>query len=90
VDNGSDNRAEDQHREDERQHEPPPRIGKNEESDVETEPWVSDVEWGCVLPGQVVQHPAASRTASKQADDGTYGYEHPYELGFQHFAIALK
>ena len=37
VDDGSHDRTEDQCREDERQNEPPPRIGENEESNVEPE-----------------------------------------------------
>ena len=52
--------------------------------------WVSDAERGCVLPGQVFQHPAGGRAASKQADDDADCDQHPDKPGFQHLAIALQ
>ena len=69
VDDGRDNRTEDECCEGERQNEPPPRIVENKEPDIEPEPRIGDVEGRRVSPGQVLQHMPAGRTAREQADD---------------------
>ena len=90
VHDGGRDRTEDQRGEGERQDEPPPRIGEDEEPDVKPEPRVGDVERLRIAPGQIFQGAAAGGTAGEQANDDTYHDQHPDKSGLQQFPVAFE